>query len=213
NGTTNYDYALARFNPDGTPDTAFGWSGVVVTPLPTYDVARSVAIQPDGKIVVAGSEGDVVGDTDHHLMVMRYNPADGSLDTAFGVNGVAVATGITLENYSAYPVDVALEPDGRIIVAGTSYTGGTDNFSLARFLAAGPEIGSFRASPNPVTAGSSLTLTASNIIDEIPSASITQVAFYHIDTSGNQQLLGSGTQTSPGVWTFTFTVTQASGSY
>src|SRR5262249_12103285 len=86
-------------------------------------------------------------------------------------------------------------------------------FSLARFLAAGPEIGSFRASPNPVTAGSSLTLTASNIIDEIPSASITQVAFYHIDTSGNQQLLGSGTQTSPGVWTFTFTVTQASGSY
>jgi len=80
-------------------------------------------------------------------------------------------------------------------------------------LAAGPQIGSFTASLNPVAAGSSVTVTASNITDEIPSATITQVAFYYIDTSGIQQLLGYGAQTSTGVWTLTFTVNLPSTSY
>src|SRR5262249_22549654 len=110
-------------------------------------------------------------------------------------------------------VSVAFELDGRIALAGTALVSSNYDFALARFLAAGPQISSFTASPNPVTAGSSVTLTASNITDEIPSASITQVAFYYMDTSGNQQLLGYGTQTSPGVWTFTFTVNLTSATY
>ncbi|HKB40230.1 MAG TPA: hypothetical protein VKD72_27620, partial [Gemmataceae bacterium] len=84
-------------------------------------------------------------------------------------------------------------------------------------LAAGPQIGSFTASPNPGAAGSDLTLTASNITDANPGAGITQVAFYQDSNGdgtlepGTDTLLGYATQTSPGVWTFTGSL--ASGTY
>jgi hypothetical protein len=54
-----------------------------------------------------------------------------------------------------------------------------------------------------VTADSSLTLTASNITDEIPSATITQVAFYYYDSSGNKVTLGTVSQSTGGAWTLT----------
>jgi hypothetical protein len=86
-------------------------------------------------------------------------------------------------------------------------------------LPAEPQIGSFTASPNPVTAGSSVTLTAGHILDANPGATITQVAFY-VDSNGDGKLepatdalLGYATQTSPGVWTFTFTVKLAPSTY
>jgi hypothetical protein len=77
-----------------------------------------------------------------------------------------------------------------------------------RYLASEPQVGSFTASPNPVTASSSVTLTASNITDGNPSSSITQVAIY-LDSNNDGKLdsgdalLGYATQTSPGVWTLT----------
>jgi hypothetical protein len=76
---------------------------------------------------------------------------------------------------------------------------------------AGPQIGSFTANPNPVTAGSSVTLTDSNISDGDPHSTITQVAIY-LDSNGDgklepdsDQLLGYASQTSPGMWTLTST--------
>jgi len=101
----------------------------------------------------------------------------------------------------------------QIVVVGNSYNGAKWNFLVARYLPSEPEIGSFTASAYTVAAGSSVTLTASNITGGNPGATITQVAFYYVDGSGNQQLLGYGTQTSPGVWTFSFTVSLAPGSY
>jgi hypothetical protein len=79
-----------------------------------------------------------------------------------------------------------------------------------------PQIRSFTASPNPVTAGGSVTLTASNLTDTNPGATITQVAFSYIDNSGSQHLLGYAAQTSPGVWTLSFspsTFSLTSGTY
>jgi uncharacterized delta-60 repeat protein len=202
------DIGLDRLNADGTLDTSFGSGGVVATSSsPNQDYARSVTIQADGKIVVAGDQGNAQSG-DNSFLAARYN-SNGSLDTTFGVNGVATA-GSDLG--SAAVVSMALEPDGRIVLAG--FTAGSSSvFSLARFLAAGPQIGSFTASPNPVTAGSSTTLTASNITDGNPGSTITQVAFYYLDSSGAKHVLGYGTQTSPGVWTLNFTVNPASGSY
>ena len=76
-------------------------------------------------------------------------------------------------------------------------------------LPSAPQIGSFTASPNPVTAGSNVTLTASNISDGNPNSTITQVAFY-VDSNGDgilepgtDTLLGYGTQ-SNGTWTLSF---------
>jgi hypothetical protein len=88
----------------------------------------------------------------------------------------------------------------------------TNEAVLARNLV-GPEIGSFTANPNPVAAGISMTLTASSITQADPSSTITQVAFYYVDSSGNLKLLGYGTQTTSGTWTLTFTVSLSSGSY
>ena len=84
--------------------------------------------------------------------------------------------------------------------------------AVVRYLPSEPEIASLTAGTNPVTAGSSETLTASGITDGNAGATIAQVAFYYIDSNNTQQLLGYGTQTSPGVWSYTFTVNLASGS-
>jgi hypothetical protein len=117
-------------------------------------------------------------------------------------------------------MDVALEPDGRIVVAGSSYsnTGGYQ-FALARFLATGPQIGSFTATPNPAAPGSNVTLTASGVTALNPGTTVTQVAFF-VDSNGDGALdagdtpLGNGTQTSPGTWTYPLdTDGWASGSF
>jgi hypothetical protein len=88
---------------------------------------------------------------------------------------------------------LAIQPDGRIDLAG-------NGFIVDRLLASEPQVGSLTAGINP---DGTVTLTASNIIDSNPNASITQVAFYAEGSSGTTTLLGYGTQTSNGVWTFT----------
>jgi uncharacterized delta-60 repeat protein len=203
----NQEIGVDRLNPDGTMDTSFGTGGVVLTPLPTGGAfTRAVAIQANGQILVAAVTDDDGGTPPAQpeaFLLARYN-ANGGLDTTFGTNGIAMGgTKVILEAEG-----VALEPDGRIVMAGRSVSG----FSLARFLAAGPQIGSLTASPNPVTAGSILTLSVSNITDANPGATITQVAFY-VQLNGTSTLLGYGTQTSPGVWSLTTTVNLASGTY
>ena len=76
-----------------------------------------------------------------------------------------------------------------------------------------PQIGAFTASSSSVRSGANVTLTVSNISDANANATITQVAFYYLDSSGNKVILGYGAQTSPAVWTLTFKVNLASGTY
>jgi uncharacterized delta-60 repeat protein len=209
---------LARFSVDGTPDTTFGSGGLVITPLANVGKVDSLTIQPDGKIVVAGGQVNPAGNSDAgNFLLARYNPADGSLDTSFGKQGIAVSSGDPV--YVSYQVDVALEPDGRIVEAGSTYTSAGFSFTLARFLSTGPQIGSFTASSNPASVGSSVTLTASNVVKLNPGSTVTQVAFY-ADSNGDgvldsgDALLGFGSQSNTGTWTFTFsTAGWASGSY
>jgi hypothetical protein len=111
-------------------------------------------------------------------------------------------------------VGMALEPDGRIVVAGTS---GRHNFVLARFLATGPQVGSLTVSPTiPMPAGTILTLTASGFTDANPGAAVTQVTFY-LDSNGDGVLDAGDVQigqTSGGPWTTNYsTAGLASGTY
>jgi uncharacterized delta-60 repeat protein len=198
--------ALARYNADGTPDTTFGQSGQVVTPLPTSGGnVFAVTMQADGKIIVAGRFVQPGGQWDFGLL--RFN-TNGSLDTSFGNGGFVLTANGTNQSYGW---DVAIQADGRILVAGTS----GNSFMTARYLA-GPEIGTFTASAATVTSGSNLTLAASNITDGDPSgtsyATVTEVTFYAIDGSGNQYLLGTGIL-SNGTWTLNYSVSLAAGSY
>jgi uncharacterized delta-60 repeat protein len=204
---------LARFNPDGTPDATFGSGGYVQAGLPNNEVTRSLTLQPDGTIVVAGDfQNYVQYDGTIQFMAARFNAADGSLDTSFGTGGIAVSTGLNLDGEK---VDMALDPDGRIVVAGTS--GGHDKFALARFLVAGPQIGSLTVSPTtPMPAGTILTLTASGLTDANSGATVTQVTFY-LDSNGDGVLDAGDVQigqTSSGAWTIKYSTTGlASGTY
>src|SRR6185503_11534416 len=106
------DHLLARFEDDGDLDPTFGTGGVVVTDLEggSHDVATAVAVQPDDKIVVAGT----CGIDPFRIAVTRYE-ADGSLDTNFGTGG---HTCTTFPDGSAVAYAVALQSDGKIVVAG-----------------------------------------------------------------------------------------------
>jgi uncharacterized delta-60 repeat protein len=197
------DFSLDRLNPDGTLDTSFGSGGVVVTSsAPNGDYAGGVTIQADGKIVVTGQQTNTLTGV-NSFMVARYN-TNGSLDATFGVNGIATGGARSIGGGTAA---VALEPDGRIVVAGHTQDQGPEVFSLARFLAAGPQIGSLTASQPEL--GGSVSLTASNITDANPGATITQLAFYAdsngdgVLDAGDAQLTGTLTYVS-GTWTLTF---------
>src|SRR5439155_20064833 len=111
------DFALARYNADGTLDASFGAGGKVVTDFGGNDVANGFTFQPDGKIVVVGrTDGGLMGD----FAVARYN-TDGTLDTTFGTGGKVVTdSGSDVAN----PLDdsaenVNVNGDGSITVQGT----------------------------------------------------------------------------------------------
>jgi len=121
NDYSGEDFAIARYNTDGTLDTTFGVNGKVTTDFPNLAaVASSVVVQPDGKILVAG--GAFPGFTflgDFELV--RYNP-DGSLDASFGSGGIVTTS---FPGQGSYAFALALQSDGKIIAAGTDFV----NFS------------------------------------------------------------------------------------
>lgn len=151
-----YAFRLARFNLDGSLDPSFGSGGSVQT-LHGYSASASaVAVQPDGKIVVAGST--VPGNPPPppppppapppppppgppplpwRTTIARYNP-DGSLDLSFGSMGIA-DTALGYRSVSSHRSTLGLQPDGRIVVAGQTDGGtrGSIRVALARHGADG----------------------------------------------------------------------------
>ncbi|MRR16466.1 MAG: hypothetical protein EG826_08435 [Deltaproteobacteria bacterium] len=128
---TNSDFAVVRYTVSGALDGTFGTGGIVTTPIGSgNDVARAAAIQADGKIVVAGY---YEAGAFNKIAVVRYN-TNGSLDSTFGAGGI-VTTPIGSNNDFAYAV--AVQSDGKIVVAGSSNDGAKDLFALVRYTAVG----------------------------------------------------------------------------
>ena len=130
---TIYSLAVARFNVDGTLDKSFGGGDGVFHTAPGGKkdaTADAVAIQPDGKIVVAGEAvwEELLGFDDREYLVMRFNP-DGSPDKSFGSSGV-----FHTELNGANCQDMVLQQDGKIVVVGGEFDDvfGTDDMSLIR---------------------------------------------------------------------------------
>jgi uncharacterized delta-60 repeat protein len=124
---SNYDFAVVRYNSDGSLDNTFGTNGIVTTPVGTSaDIARSVAIQSDGKIVAAGHINN--GSNDDFALV-RYN-SNGSLDNTFGTNGI-VTTLVGTSNDRAY--SIAIQSDGKIAAAGYSWNVSDIDFAVVRY--------------------------------------------------------------------------------
>ncbi len=137
-----YDFALIRYNPDGKPDDSFGTDGIVVTPIRATggdeddNEANAGILQPDGKIIAIGWTGVTNNDTTHYtnFALVRYN-VDGTLDTTFGNDGI-VTTNLGLDDSTNYAYAGTLQPDDKILVAGsTNKDGGTNfDFALVRYL-------------------------------------------------------------------------------
>lgn len=122
------DFALARYNQNGTLDTTFGiaLTGKVTDDLGGNDSARVLALQGDGKIVVGGF---AFTGTNSEFALERY-AADGTLDSTFGTGGIVI-TPIGIGN--AQIASLALQPDGKIIAAGSASNGLNDDFALVRY--------------------------------------------------------------------------------
>ena len=138
------NFALARYNSDGTLDTSFDTDGKVTTDFGGHDSGRSVTVQSDGKILVAGYSYN--GNNDDFALV-RYN-SDGSLDTSFDTDG-KVTTDFTSSYDSGNSVTV--QSDGKILVAGDTYTGDIHVFAVARYNSDGSLDTSFDADGKVIT--------------------------------------------------------------
>jgi uncharacterized delta-60 repeat protein len=110
------NFALARYNTNGSLDTTFGMGGKVVTLIGGSSFASAVAIQSNGKIVAAGNTRPNLGFSFLYFALARYN-TNGSLDTSFGSGGIVETP---IGNSSAAANAVAIQPDGRIVAAGGS---------------------------------------------------------------------------------------------
>jgi len=131
-------FLVARFNPNGTLDTNFGNEGVVVTNFGDSTAeANALVLQPDGKIVVAGVSGAGSGSELNDFALARYN-SNGSLDQSFG-NGGKVKTHFPgVYNTGSRATAVALQPDGKLVVAGSYKNEATAReFALARYNGTG----------------------------------------------------------------------------
>ncbi len=117
------DITVSRYNPDGSLDTTFGNNGHVIEDIVRFDGAADVALQSDGKMIVTGylQPADFGSRT---TLVIRYN-ADGSRDSSFANNGVY--TNAFQGNSSGYSIFV--QPDGKILIGGTSL--GDSGYTLA----------------------------------------------------------------------------------
>lgn len=105
----NFDFALVRYNPNGTLDTSFGVGGVVSAGIGSgSDTCYAAALRPDGKIICAGQRGD-----DLSIGLIRFN-ANGSIDTSFGSFG---RYSIAIAARESYATDIAIQPDGKILLS------------------------------------------------------------------------------------------------
>ncbi len=157
--STSTDFALARYNPDGSLDSTFGGSGKVVTDIHRGDVALGLAIQGDGKIVAVGTTNTAATGIDYDFALVRYNP-NGSLDSSFGGVGWVITPFTTFASSRDIADSVVVQPDGKIVAAGVANasTPSVQDFALARYNPDGSLDGSFDGdgkvdTPDPAAAG------------------------------------------------------------
>jgi uncharacterized delta-60 repeat protein len=130
NGTDN-DFAVVRYNADGSLDNTFGSGGIVTTQVGSdNDNGEAVAIQTDGRIVVAGYS---YNGSNYDFAVVRYN-TNGNLDTTFSGDGIDT---FAIGDYDDKAMAVGIQTDGKIVVAGSSYNGTDYEFAIVRLKSDG----------------------------------------------------------------------------
>jgi uncharacterized delta-60 repeat protein len=139
-GSKNNNFAVARLNTDGSLDNTYGTSGVFSgTDMST---ASRIYLQSDGKLLATYSHA-----TQTSINVLRLN-SNGTLDAGFGTGG-KVSTSLGTPSTYDYALDLAIQPNGKIVVAGSSYSTTTiSDFVVARYNTNGTIDNTFGATSN-----------------------------------------------------------------
>jgi uncharacterized delta-60 repeat protein len=125
--STTDDFALVRYLPDGTLDSSFGSGGIVTTTIGDEgDWVSALVLQPDGKLVAAGYNFEL---STNYFTLARYLP-DGSLDNSFGNDGIVINS---IGPDSDLLFALVLQPDGKLVAAGSSLDFSTFDFALVRY--------------------------------------------------------------------------------
>jgi uncharacterized delta-60 repeat protein len=120
-GDTSWSVIMVRrYNTDGSADNTFGTNGVALWDDDFYAFATDVAIQVDGKIVVAGMVLNEGGDA-YDLVLLRYL-TNGTLDTTFGTGGVVTYEAVQWYDWLNTVDRLVIQDDGKIVVAGYTYS-------------------------------------------------------------------------------------------
>lgn len=127
NNLNNTDFAIIRFNPDGSIDNSFGNNGIIKTAIGSgNDDLFSLRVQSDGKILAAGTTDNGTFD----FCLVRYN-SDGSLDNSFGNNGIVITD---FDNRYDRATSIQIQPDGKILVGGIAeITSNNMDFACVRY--------------------------------------------------------------------------------
>ena len=196
-------FAVARVNTDGTPDSTFGTNGVTTISFNGVDDrATAVAIQPDGKIVVAGYTNSGTSSVPNYdFAVVRLN-ADGSVDSSFGNYGTVVIDQLlqypSYQMTQDYAYGVALAPDGRVVIAGftSQHLNGFNVMAIARLTSTG-------------ALDTSLNGTGRA---DVPGGQYSAIAFSVAVDSSGRMVLGGYAQPTSGAWGFYLARLSTSGT-
>lgn len=197
---------VARLDSNGDPDSSFGSGGTVITQLSDPDLypssyVNALALQPNGKILAAGTANDV-GYIDDAFVVRLQ--ANGSFDTSFGTGGNVSAH----NRYSGFTT-MTLQPDGKVVAAGWAALHYGSLLVAARLIVDLPPTATFSSSPDPPTAGQSVTFNGNGSSDT--DGSIIGYAW----SFGDGGTAGGSTRThafaASGSYTVTLTVTDDYG--
>lgn len=201
-------FLLARYAADGTFDASWAVNGFAAVAISgtSQDFGRSLALQPDGRILIAGWSTDVGKQS---FALMRFD-SDGALDESFGVGG-KVLTAIGAGDDEGQSVAVA--SDGKIIVAGSSHNGNNNDFAVVRYIAdsdhesAGDGGGVFNAGTLTAT---NVTLSGNEANSQgggIHNASTGTVTLSNATVMNNHVVGATSEELAPAVFTLTATLT------
>ena len=127
----NKEMVILSYLSTGTLDTGFGTTGKITGPI-SYDGARTLALQPDGKILIGGDIATYNNiSTTWDFALVRYN-SNGTTDTGFGNSGL-FSTEISGLDDHVY--GMALQPDGKILLGGSNTNGSNNDYALLRIIA------------------------------------------------------------------------------
>ncbi|HEX6924359.1 MAG TPA: Calx-beta domain-containing protein [Longimicrobiaceae bacterium] len=162
-GVYQSDFAAIRLSGDGEVDGGFGGQGYASANVGgDLDLGYGAALQPDGKILIAGRVAPS-GGSDPDFGLVRFE-ADGSLDTSFGDDGILRVRSDEWDEAA----DVTVQPDGRILVVGFQVVGGQKTLVMERYLPDGTPDASFgsggRVTDDALSAGRAVVAQADGSI-------------------------------------------------